>query len=133
VKKPAPLLRRKALSRSKYGNKRTPVGDRMFDSKGEAGRAMELRLMEKGGLIRGLRFQVTFPLVVNGMEVGRYRSDFCYTDAATGKDVVEDFKSPATRTQLYLLKKKLMLAIHNIDVFESYAGGKGRAAVARRR
>jgi hypothetical protein len=116
VKKPAPLLRRKALSRSKYGNKRTPVGDRMFDSKGEAGRAMELRILEKAGHIRDLAFQVSFPLEVNGMLVCRYKADFAYT-CADGVNVVEDFKG--YRTPEYALKAKLFRAIYGFPILET--------------
>lgn len=127
-KKPKPILRRSFLKMAKYGNKRTKVGDRTFDSKGEAARAMELRIMEKAGLIRALEFQVTFPLYGrDGSIVGAYRADYCYTDLATGKDVIEDFKSPATRTPLFLLKKKLMKA-QGMDVLETYANGKKRRA-----
>ena len=48
----------------------------------------------------------------------KYIADFVYTDAG-GKTVVEDVKSPATRKkESYVLKRKLMLYIHNIKILE---------------
>lgn len=120
MKRAAPIVRRKALSRSKYGNKRVLVGDRMFDSKGEAERATELRLLEKAGHIRDLEFQVTFPLYgKNGSEVARYRADFTYHDLRTGLDVTEDFKG--VRTEVYRMKAKLFRDNYGRAIFESTA------------
>lgn len=46
----------------------------------------------------------------------RYRADFSYRQG--GKLVVEDVKSSATRTRVYLDKRKLMREIHGIEVRE---------------
>ncbi len=49
----------------------------------------------------------------------KYVADFVYTDVATGKTVVEDVKSPATRKNpTYVLKRKLMLDRHGITIKE---------------
>jgi hypothetical protein len=119
MKRAAPILRRQQLKRSKFGNKRTPVGDRTFDSKGEAARAMELRIMEKAGLILDLEFQVSFPLEVNGHLICRYKADFTYRDLrdGVGFDVVEDYKG--YRTPEYALKAKLFKAIYGYAIFET--------------
>lgn len=45
-----------------------------------------------------------------------YIADFVYTDAATGKLVVEDAKGMRTRD--YIIKRKLMLYIHGIKIRE---------------
>ena len=45
-----------------------------------------------------------------------YIADFVYTE--NGKTVVEDVKSPATRTDVYKLKKKLMLYKFGIEIRE---------------
>jgi hypothetical protein len=50
-------------SRNKYGAKKTLVGDIKFDSKKEAGRWMELQLMERAGEITDLRRQVKVELI----------------------------------------------------------------------
>lgn len=101
---------------NKYRNQPVTVDGHYFPSKREAGRYQELRLLEKAGKIRNLQIQVRFPLVVNEMPCGHYIADFVY--AMDGRKIVEDVKSPPTRTALYELKKKLMLAIHNIRIAE---------------
>jgi len=60
----------------------------------------------------------TFRLVVNGVHVCDYESDFTYH--RDGKFVVEDVKSPGTITYAYRIKKKLMLAVHWIVIQEVF-------------
>lgn len=109
--------------RNKYNN--VKVGG--YDSKKEKKRAVTLSLMEKEGLISDLREQVSFELIpaqygiVNGKRkclerACKYISDFVYTE--NGQMVVEDTKSPITRTKSYIIKRKLMLHIHNIRIKE---------------
>ena len=106
-------------ARHKYGAIATTVDDIRFDSKAEARRYQELKLMERGRLIRNLELQVTFPLVVNGVKIGDYRCDFRYNNCDTGALVVEDVKSKATASiPTYRIKKKLMKALYNIEVTE---------------
>lgn len=103
---------------NKYRAKRTEVDGIMFDSKREAARYQDLKVRERGGLINDLRLQVSYPLVVNGVKIAIYRSDFEYTE--DGQRVVEDTKSDFTRKLLwYRMKKKLMLAIHGIEIRET--------------
>ena len=103
--------------RSKYGAVRTEVDGRSFASKREAARYMELRLLERAGHITGLRCQQRYPLEINGVRVGTYTADFCYRE--TGADMVEDVKSPASRTEAYILKRNLMLALYGITILET--------------
>ena len=72
--------------------------------------------MEKAGEIRDLQLQPKFDLIVNGVKVGKYVADFKYVDGEP-KYVVEDCKG--MKTPVYRLKKKLMAAIHNIDILET--------------
>ena len=44
--------------------------------------------------------------MVNGKKIGYYVADFQYL--VNGKTVVEDVKSPATKTPLYKLKIKIL-------------------------
>ena len=105
--------------RPKYGNKKTEVDGIMFDSKGEANRYLELKMFQQGGVIANLQHQVRYQLTVNGMKVGVYVADFVYTDVKNGEQVIEDYKGGrATKTPLYLLKKKLMKAIYGYDIRE---------------
>ena len=111
------------LSVSKYGNRKTTVDGVTYDSAKEARRGAELRLMERAGLISNLCAQVKYVLIPaqkrNGKVIERaatYTADFVYTE--NGQTVVEDVKSPATRTDVYRLKKKLMLWEFGIEVKE---------------
>ena len=108
----------------KYGNRKTQLDGITFDSKHEAERYAELKLMEKAGMISNLELQKTFTLIgtqrdINGKVLERpvmYIADFVYKE--NGKRVVEDAKSKATRTPAYIIKRKLMLSIYGIRVKE---------------
>lgn len=102
--------------RNKFHAVRTTVDGITFDSKAEAARWLDLRLLEKAGKIVGLKRQVPFPLVVNGLLITTYIADYTYTDTLTGDVVTEDCKSPATITPEFRLKMKLLSALHGINV-----------------
>ena len=107
---------------SKYRNKRVTVDGITFDSIKEARRYMELKMLEKGGYISDLQLQVPFELVPtqrnrDGKVVSRkvsYIADFTYTE--DGQFVVEDVKG--FQTDLYRLKKALMMDRHGIEIRE---------------
>lgn len=101
--------------RSKYGNRKTEVDGIRFDSSAEAKRYGELKLLEAQGAIVELQLQPRFPLMVNGEKVGTYSADFQYRDS-NGRLVVEDVKGMPTT--VYRLKKRLMKAVHGIDIQE---------------
>ena len=76
--------------------------------------------MERGGLVRDLERQVKYDIVVNGEKICRYIADFRYKiveDDGTTKDVVEDAKGFETAD--FKIKKKLMKAVHQIDLYLS--------------
>jgi hypothetical protein len=108
--------------RRKYGN----VERGAYDSKLEEIRHAELIGMERAGLITGLRHQPVYALIPNQRDASgkivekavTYRADFDYTVVASGGFVVEDCKSPFTKTQAYVIKRKLMLHLHGIRVLE---------------
>lgn len=106
---------------AKYRNKKTEVDNRIFDSKKEANRYLELRMAEKAGKIRDLRTQYVYTFVIDGIYVGKYTADFVYNehDGSEWRRVVEDAKSSPTRTEAYQLRKKLMLAIHGVTIRET--------------
>jgi len=99
---------------SKYGAIRTTVDGITFASKAEAARYKELCLLLRGGEISDLQLQPRFPLVVNGVKCGTYVADFQYVSG--GSTHVEDVKGVST--PVYALKKKLVKAIHGIDIEE---------------
>jgi len=105
---------------NKYGNVPTRVDGRMFHSKKEAARYLELRALENAGLITELECQPRFRLEVGGVHICNYIADFRYSQTVpeTGL-IIEDVKSPGTRTREYELKRRLMLAIHGIEILET--------------
>lgn len=107
----------------KYGNKKTKVGDFVFDSKREAERWCHLRVLERAGRITELRRQVAYVLAPSVKFTGaraakpaiRFIADFEYVEA--GARIVEDVKSTVTaKLPAFQLKRHLMKSIHNIDV-----------------
>lgn len=102
--------------RSKYGNEKHEVDGIMFDSKKEANRYGELKLMLKVGIIGLLELQVPFELNPGGTHSLKYIADFTYIISATGEKVVEDAKGHRTRE--YLKKRRLMKKVHNIEIKE---------------
>ncbi len=111
-----------ASSGTKYRNKRTNG----YASKREAKRASLLKLMAEAGMIRNLREQVEFLLIPrqkrpNGTVAERscsYFADFVYDEFRDGdwRQVVEDTKG--FRTPDYIIKRKLVLFVHGIEIRE---------------
>lgn len=99
--------------RSKYGNVKVTLDGIMFDSRKEAERYAELKMMEKAGVISNLQLQVKYPIIESYLNkvTGRwtqptyYVADFVYIDEY-GNQVIEDVKG--YKTPEYRLKKKLM-------------------------
>lgn len=89
----------------KYGNAPTVVDGHRFDSKAEANRYSELRLMERAGVISALECQPCYVLGT-GKRPPVYVADFRYREAA--RLIVEDVKGgKATQTAVFKLKAKL--------------------------
>jgi len=107
---------------NKFNAKKITLDGKTFDSKKEASRYSELKLLEKAGQISDLDTQVTFCLIPkqtdeNGRVLERactYKADFVYTE--NGKRVVEDVKG--CKTKEYIIKRKLMLFTHGIRIRE---------------
>lgn len=110
--------------RSKYGAIRTEVDGITFDSKAEARRYQELKMLEKCGEITHLTRQMEFTLNVSKPlgqfeQIGVYRADFCYYTKApkgrlVGDFVVEDVKG--IDTPLSRWKRKHVEAQHGHKV-----------------
>lgn len=105
----------------KYRNKKITIDGITFDSKKEANRWMELKLLERAGEISHLARQVKYELIpsqkIDGKVVERacsYVADFVYLEK--GKTVVEDTKG--FKTPDYIIKRKLMLQVHGIHIRE---------------
>lgn len=99
---------------SKYKNKKVTVNGKVFDSKKEAKRYQELKLLEKSGIIKDLELQKRFTLLEGFKKNNKtyrpiyYYADFVYYLIYEKKTVVEDVKgSKYFTTDVYKLKKKL--------------------------
>lgn len=124
---------------SKYHNRKITYNGESYDSIKEYRRHDELKLLERAGKISGLQRQVKFVLIPTQREICKevfkkgknkglpkpgkalesevaYYADFVYWQ--DGKRVVEDVKSPATKTAMYILKRKLLLYVHGIRIKE---------------
>lgn len=95
----------------------TEVDGQRFASKAEARRYQELRFLELGGVISGLRCHPSYtlaPMVKVGGETIRsirYTADFAYIE--NGVEVVEDVKSrPTSATAAYRLRRNLWHRAH---------------------
>jgi len=108
--------------KQKYNNKKTNG----YDSKRESNRADVLKLLERAGEISSLQEQVKYEIIPSYYKVvdgkrkcisraTHYYADFQYVE--NGETVVEDCKG--CRTEVYNIKKKLMLHVHGIEVKES--------------
>ena len=107
--------------RSKYHSKKVTKDGMTFDSLKEHRRFCELSLLEKAGKVTDLHRQVKFELIpsqrVDGKVVERactYVADFVYME--NEKKVVEDTKG--FKTKDYIIKRKLMLWVHGIQIKE---------------
>ena len=123
--------------KSKYGSRKVTVDGVTYDSTKEYRRFKELSLLERAGTIQNLQRQVKYVLIPSQREFcneiytkGRkkgcfkpgkllekecsYIADFVYTQ--NGKTVIEDTKG--FRTKDYIIKRKLMLWVHGIQIKE---------------
>ena len=96
---------------NKFGAVATFVDGIRFDSKAEAGRWHTLRMLAMAGEILSLERQVVFPLLVNGVTIGRYIADFVYTETNSGQRIIEDVKGH--QTELFKRSAKHMAAQGN--------------------
>ena len=120
------------MAKSKYHNHKIERDGIVFDSIKEYRRFCELTLLERAGVITDLQRQVEFELIpaqrepdtigkrggiIKGKVIERavvYVADFVYKQ--DGKTVVEDTKG--VKTKDYIIKRKLMLYVHNIKIRE---------------
>lgn len=107
----------------KYHNVKVKVNGETFDSRKEANRYCELKLMQRAGKITDLKRQVSYLLIPAQYDHGgnlmeravNYKADFVYQK--DGELVVEDTKG--VKTDVYIIKRKLMLFMYGIRVVET--------------
>ena len=111
---------------NKYHAHKCTVDGIRFDSRKEARRYEELKMLVVAGAITSIDLQPEFPITVRELwradghlvACGRFRADFRYIDLVSGEVVIEDAKSPATKTTAYRLRKRLVEAIHGVTIRE---------------
>jgi hypothetical protein len=109
-------------------NKYNAAGERIdgmwFASAAEGKRYLQLKVMVERNMIDNLRCQVKLPCVVNNRLICTYIADFAYVvidDRGTAiRSVWEDVKGMIT--DVYKIKKKLVQAVHNIEILEIPGG-----------
>lgn len=121
------------MRKNKYNARKVKVDGIVFDSRKEADRWRELKLLERAGKITELKRQVKFTLIPTQRKFcceidksGRFKkgevlerpavyiADFTYMQ--DGKYVVEDTKG--VKTPEYVIKRKLMLFLQGIRIRE---------------
>jgi hypothetical protein len=106
--------------KTKYNNKITELDGIKFHSRKESVRYSQLKLYEKGGLIKDLRLQVPYQLIppmrINDKHHRAicYIADFVYIDTVKNKEIVEDVKGIIT--DIFRIKLRLMKQVHNIEI-----------------
>lgn len=131
------------MAKNKMHNKKVTVDGITFDSKKEARRYCELKLLERAGQIQNLELQKEFELIPAQYEnvsreeyikskgkktkgkcierACKYKADFCYTE--NGEIVVEDtkgYRDPSSASYAkFVIKRKLMLHIYGIRIKET--------------
>ena len=115
---------------NKYRNEKTVIDGYTFQSKKEANRYFELKMMQKAGEISDLELQPKFEIVpqvywINAININAsktlgkryYIADFSYFE--NGNKTVEDVKSAITRKNpVYTLKRQLFLLKYPGIVFK---------------
>lgn len=110
---------------------RTDADGTIFDSLSELRRWRELQLLERAGLVRNLRRQVVFPLVIKGVgpilirsprypngRACKYTCDFHYEESHEGglawRYITEDHKG--FQTEIGRLRIAVFEAIYDVQV-----------------
>lgn len=114
------------MTKNKFRAKRHVFNDHTFASGREKRRYQQLLLLERAGEINQLELQPKYEIIPRqlkpngGVEIrAEYTADFRYIE--NGAVVVEDVKSKATaKLADYVLRRKLMLLIHGIEVREVF-------------
>ena len=110
--------------KSKYNAKKCEYQGKVFASKKEMKRYVELLSQVDNGEISNLQTQVPYVIIPKQVDKvakrviereTKYVADFVYQDC-NGETIVEDTKG--FRTDTYTLKRKLMLYVHGIRIKE---------------
>jgi hypothetical protein len=105
-------FRKRHMRKHKYNAIKTVIDGITFDSKLEAKRYSQLKILERSNEISNLELQIPMHIVINDVKICKYICDFRYT--CNGKVIHEDAKGMTT--PVFNLKKKLVKAVHGVDI-----------------
>jgi len=104
----------KRKKRNKYGNIKITVGKKVYDSKAEYKYIKELELKQKAGYISDLKTKPRYILLEsfkdnqnNTIRQISYKPEAYYIE--NGQETVLEVKSKPTKTEAYIIRKKLFL------------------------
>ncbi len=122
---------------TKFNAKQIYIDDIKFHSVGESERYKELKYQKYAGLITDFQMQVPLTCKIGDKKICVYICDFVIT-LNNGNVIYEDYKG--FRTPIYILKKKLVEALYNIEIIEvlkqdikKIAGTIDNSKIARRK
>ena len=119
-------MRRFKFRKHKFDTQRQEIDGYKFQSKAEAERYEQLKLLEAAEKIREIEVHPRFKIVVNGVKICTVVLDFQYYDYENCRHVYEDVKVErrgrdgkvafSTDTRISKIGRKLLDAVHGIDV-----------------
>jgi len=109
--------------KSKFGNSITIYNGEKFHSKKEAGYAQYLDMMIKAKRVTKYEKQIPFDIVINNVKICKYVLDYAvhYPSGVVEYVDVKPFdkrKKKFILNPVYQLKKKMMKAVHGINLKE---------------
>lgn len=99
---------------NKYGAIRTTLDGITFASKAESAYYAKLKQREAAGEVANVELQKRYALTIGGFLICTYVSDFDFYDITEKRQRTVDTKGVVT--DVFRIKRKLMKAIHGIDV-----------------
>lgn len=108
---------------NKFHAKKTEYNGHVFDSKHEAKVAedIDFMMLDKGDsnpIVDVVYHPPRYDMIVNGIKITHYTADFKVT-RKDGSVEIWDAKSPPTRKKSdYVMRKKLLKALYDIDIVE---------------
>ena len=103
------------MKKSKFNNIKTVIDGITFDSKREAKRYSELKILERCNIISDLKLQVSYVLIpaqkggLRNELALKYIADFTYFDNELNKQIILDVKG--VKTPIYIAKRKMMKSL----------------------
>lgn len=112
--------------KNKFGNQKITIDGIERDSLAESNRLEQLKILQRVGAIKNLKYQVKYELIPKQQGEHRneravtYIADYVYDVVMPDgslREVVEDCKGHKTKD--YIIKRKLMLFVHGISIKET--------------